>query len=70
MPNGAHLAAQVAYAEVEVMKMMMPVLTPAAGMVHLVLPEGSVLAAGDLIARMELDDAAAVRLLFCQLVGG
>ncbi len=42
------------------MKMMMTLLAPAAGMVHFQLPEGSVLAPGQLIARLDLDDPAAV----------
>ena len=42
------------------MKMFMPLLSPAAGVLHWVLPEGSLLAAGDLIARLELDNPAAV----------
>lgn len=44
----------------QVMKMFMPLLSPAAGVLHWVLPEGSLLAAGDLIARLELDNPAAV----------
>lgn len=46
---------------VQVMKMMMTLLAPAAGVVHFQLPEGSVLVPGQLIARMDLDDPAAVR---------
>ena len=46
-----------AYAEVEVMKMVMPLLAPAAGVVQFAMLEGAVLAAGDLVARLQLDDA-------------
>ena len=49
------------YAEVEVMKMMMPLLSPASGAVTFLIPEGSSLAAGDLIARLALDDPNTVR---------
>jgi hypothetical protein len=42
------------------MKMLMPLLTPAAGNINFQLPEGSVLNAGDLIARLDLDDVGAV----------
>jgi acetyl-CoA carboxylase / biotin carboxylase 1 len=42
------------------MKMIMPLLTPAAGKVHFQLPEGSVLNSGDLIASMDLDDPEAI----------
>ncbi len=44
------------YAEVEVMKMMMPLLAPSSGAVTFLLPEGASLVAGDLIARLDLDD--------------
>lgn len=44
----------------QVMKMLMPLLTPAAGQIHFQLPEGAVLVSGDLIARLELDDCNAV----------
>ena len=40
---------------VQVMKMFMPLLSPAAGTLHHVLPEGSLLNAGDLIARHAQD---------------
>ena len=40
--------------------MLMPLLTPAAGLIQFQLPEGAILASGDLIARLELDDPAAV----------
>ncbi|KAL4426359.1 hypothetical protein ABPG77_004653 [Micractinium sp. CCAP 211/92] len=59
--DGGHIAADAPYAEVEVMKMMMTLLAPASGKVHFQLPEGSVLSPGQLIARLELDDPAAVR---------
>ena len=42
------------------MKMVMPLLAPVAGIVCFVAPEGATLSAGDLIARLELDDANAV----------
>jgi len=38
-------------APAQVMKMFMPLLSPAAGTLHYVLPEGSLLNAGDLIAK-------------------
>lgn len=42
------------------MKMMMPMLAPASGRIDFLLPEGSVLAAGDVIARLDLDDPASI----------
>ena len=46
--------------QVEVMKMMMPLLAPAAGVISFSVPEGAVLLAGDLIGRLQLDDPNAV----------
>lgn len=59
--DGAHLAADQAYAEVEVMKMCMPLLTPAAGTLRRVLPEGQAMKGGDVVARLDLDDPSAVK---------
>ena len=42
------------------MKMVMPLLAPVAGVIRFVAPEGAALSGGDLIARLELDDANAV----------
>ncbi|KAG1692234.1 hypothetical protein DVH05_025664 [Phytophthora capsici] len=49
------------YAEIEVMKMYMPLLTPEAGVIRLLKPEGAVLAPGDCIATMELDDPSCMK---------
>lgn len=57
--NGDHVAQDQPYAEVEVMKMVMPLLAPAPGKVAFKMPEGSLLTAGDLIARLDLDDPGA-----------
>ncbi|XP_062184107.1 acetyl-CoA carboxylase 2-like isoform X3 [Phragmites australis] len=59
--DGAHVDADVPYAEVEVMKMCMPLLTPASGVIHVMMSEGQALQAGDLIARLDLDDPSAVK---------
>ncbi|KAL5992309.1 acetyl-coenzyme-A carboxylase [Asimina triloba] len=61
IPDGSHLDADVPYAEVEVMKMCMPLLLPASGVIHFVISEGQAMQAGDLIARLDLDDPSAVR---------
>ena len=52
-------------AHAQVMKMLMPLLSPAAGRIAFQLPEGAVLSAGDLIARLELDDAGACQYRQC-----
>uniref|UniRef100_A0A1D1YN11 Acetyl-CoA carboxylase 1 n=1 Tax=Anthurium amnicola TaxID=1678845 RepID=A0A1D1YN11_9ARAE len=61
VPNGSHVDADTAYAEVEVMKMCMPLLLPASGVIHFSMSEGQAMQAGDLIARLDLDDISAVR---------
>jgi acetyl-CoA carboxylase/biotin carboxylase 1 len=38
--DGSHVDADTPYAEVEVMKMCMPLLLPASGVIHFVMPEG------------------------------
>ncbi|KAL6777494.1 BCC3 [Auxenochlorella protothecoides x Auxenochlorella symbiontica] len=59
--DGQHVASDAPYAEVEVMKMMMTLLAPAAGLVAWEAPEGATLAPGLLLARLTLDDPGAVR---------
>ncbi|KAJ4966755.1 hypothetical protein NE237_018604 [Protea cynaroides] len=59
--DGSHVEADTPYAEVEVMKMCMPLLLPASGVIHLKMSEGQAMQAGDLIARLDLDDPSAVR---------
>ncbi|MCO5565015.1 hypothetical protein L7F22_018685 [Adiantum nelumboides] len=59
--DGSHVDADMPYAEVEVMKMCMPLLCPAAGTIHFRLSEGQGMLAGDLIASLDLDDPSAVR---------
>jgi biotin carboxyl carrier protein len=39
--DGSHVDTDVPYAEVEVMKMCMPLLSPASGTIHFRMPEGS-----------------------------
>ncbi|GAB2292893.1 acetyl-coenzyme-A carboxylase [Dionaea muscipula] len=61
IPNDSHIDADTPYAEVEVMKMCMPLLSPASGIVHFKMSEGQAMQAGELIARLDLDDPSAVR---------
>ncbi|KAI3950918.1 hypothetical protein MKW92_020924 [Papaver armeniacum] len=61
VPDGSHVEADSPYAEVEVMKMCMPLLLPASGIIHFKISEGQPMQAGDLIARLDLDDPTAVR---------
>jgi acetyl-CoA carboxylase/biotin carboxylase 1 len=59
--NGEHVEQGQRFAVVEVMKMMMDLLCPAAGVINFEVNEGAALAAGELIARMQLDDPTQVR---------
>ncbi|XP_075516776.1 acetyl-CoA carboxylase 1-like [Primulina tabacum] len=59
--DSSHVEADTPYAEVEVMKMCMPLLSPASGNMHFKMSEGQAMQAGELIARLDLDDPSAVR---------
>ncbi|XVF36762.1 hypothetical protein REPUB_Repub19eG0086300 [Reevesia pubescens] len=59
--DGSHIDADTPYAEVEVMKMCMPLLSPASGVIQIRMSEGQAMQAGELIARLDLDDPSAVR---------
>ncbi|TMW67475.1 hypothetical protein Poli38472_011095 [Pythium oligandrum] len=65
--DGARLRRGMPFAEIEVMKMYMPLLTPEDGTIRLVKSEGAVLAPGDCIATMELDDPSCVKKSECYL---
>lgn len=49
IPNGSHVDADAPYAEVEVMKMCMPLLSPASGIINFKLSEGSAMLVRDLL---------------------
>ncbi|KAG5126861.1 hypothetical protein JHK82_027696 [Glycine max] len=59
--DDSHVDADTPYAEVEVMKMCMPLLSLASGIIHFKMSEGQAMQAGELIARLHLDDPSAVR---------
>ncbi|KAF2291514.1 hypothetical protein GH714_025021 [Hevea brasiliensis] len=59
--DGSHIEADTPFAEVEVMKMCMPLLSPASGVIQFKMSEGQAMQAGELIARLDLDDPSAVR---------
>ncbi|XP_008215451.1 acetyl-CoA carboxylase isoform X2 [Nasonia vitripennis] len=58
--DGGHVEANQAYAEIEVMKMVMNVTCSEPGTLFYVKRPGAVLEAGSLIARLELDDPSLV----------
>jgi len=58
----AHVKADEQYAEIEVMKMIMPLVSSAAGIISLEIAEGQQVAPGQLIARIKLDDESSIKI--------
>jgi len=58
--DGGHVFAGEAYAEIEVMKMVMPLVTHVSGCIHYVKCAGTVLEPGMILARLALDDPSKV----------
>jgi len=56
VPDGAHVKKGGAYAEIEVMKMFMPLKVEESGVMTWANNEGAALAAGDLLATLELEN--------------
>lgn len=59
--NGEHVKKGQAYAEVEVMKMYMPLIAQEDGVVNLIKQPGATLEAGDIIGILALDDPTKVK---------
>ena len=59
--NGEHVKAGQAFAEVEVMKMYMPLITQEDGIVQLIKQPGATLEAGDILGILALDDPSRVK---------
>jgi acetyl-CoA carboxylase / biotin carboxylase 1 len=59
--NGEHVRAGQAFAEVEVMKMYMPLITQEDGVVQLIKQPGATLEAGDILGILALDDPSRVK---------
>jgi len=59
--NGEHVKAGQTFAEVEVMKMYMPLITQEQGTVNLIKQPGAVLEAGDILGILALDDPSRVK---------
>ncbi|KAI9852255.1 MAG: acetyl-coenzyme-A carboxylase [Thelocarpon superellum] len=59
--NGEHVRAGQAFAEVEVMKMYMPLLAQEDGIVQLIKQPGATLEAGDILGILSLDDPSRVK---------
>ncbi|PHH70340.1 hypothetical protein CDD82_7201 [Ophiocordyceps australis] len=59
--NGAHVKAGQAFAEVEVMKMYMPLVAQEDGIVQLIKQPGAALEAGDILGILALDDPSRVK---------
>ncbi len=59
--NGDHIGKGQPFAEVEVMKMYMPLIAQEAGMVNLIKQPGATLEAGDILGVLALDDPSKVK---------
>ncbi|KAI9679638.1 MAG: acetyl-coenzyme-A carboxylase [Trizodia sp. TS-e1964] len=59
--NGEHVKKGQSFAEVEVMKMYMPLLTQEDGIVQLIKQPGATLEAGDILGILSLDDPSRVK---------
>ncbi|KAJ5888691.1 Acetyl-CoA carboxylase [Penicillium taxi] len=59
--SGEHVAAGQPFAEVEVMKMYMPLISQEAGIVQLIKQPGATLEAGDILGIISLDDPSRVK---------
>ncbi|GAB5367517.1 hypothetical protein AAMO2058_001237200 [Amorphochlora amoebiformis] len=59
--DGGQVRKNKAFAEMEVMKMYLPLIAPENGTITHCKPEGAILEGGDLIARLELDDPSSVQ---------
>ncbi|XP_035212091.1 acetyl-CoA carboxylase-like isoform X1 [Stegodyphus dumicola] len=59
--DGAHVYPSQAYAEIEVMKMVMTLTISESGCIHFVKRPGAVLEAGTILARLELDDPSQMK---------
>lgn len=59
--NGEHIKAGQAFAEVEVMKMYMPLIAAEDGIVQLIKQPGATLEAGDILGILSLDDPSRVK---------
>ena len=59
--NGEHVKKGQAFAEVEVMKMYMPLITQEDGVVQLIKQPGATLEAGDILGILALDDPSRVK---------
>ncbi|OLY77749.1 Acetyl-CoA carboxylase [Smittium mucronatum] len=70
--SGSRVKEGEAYAEIEVMKMIMPILSSEQGIVHFIKPAGSVIAAGETLGTLTLDDPSKVKkaLLFTDPLPG
>ncbi|KAG1146316.1 hypothetical protein G6F36_015045 [Rhizopus arrhizus] len=61
LENGDHVKAGEAYAEIEVMKMYMPLVASEDGHVQFIKQAGATLEAGDIIGILSLDDPSRVK---------
>ncbi|KAJ3215866.1 acetyl-coenzyme-A carboxylase [Dinochytrium kinnereticum] len=60
--DGGHIREGEAFAEIEVMKMYMPLLATQSGRITYIKPVGSALITGDIISKLTLDDLSRVKV--------
>ncbi len=65
--DGAHVDKGTPFAEVEVMKMLFPLHSSEAGIISLAKAPGALINAGEVLARLQLDDPALVAKARCCL---
>lgn len=58
VPDNANVKKNQAYCEIEVMKIHIPLYVPESGRLQFVAAVGTVLQAGDTVAKLQLDDPA------------
>ncbi|EFA78999.1 acetyl-CoA carboxylase [Heterostelium album PN500] len=59
--DGSFVTKGTSFAEIEVMKMYMPLIVPETGRIKFELSEGSVMTAGAIIAHLELEDCSSIQ---------
>ena len=62
--NGEHVEAGQPFAEIEVMKMIMPIVAPLSGCITFEQNAGSILNPGTVLGTLELDDPSSVVKVF------
>ena len=68
--NGEHVDQGQPFAEIEVMKMIMPVVAPLSGCIQFEQNAGCILNPGTVLGTLELDDPSSVNKVICSTPRG